>query len=141
MIGEVMTKEVDFAAAGFSVTSARQKVVDFASAFFRESTIIAMKMPEPESRIWLYLQLYQPLVWFTVFGVVVGTSMIFWIINNVSRVYDDFADASAVVTELRRFGYSIIYFSFTIISEGELTLSRFKSVFLKPKFENICFRW
>lgn len=63
MIGEVMREKIDFAAAGFSITAARQMVVDFSAPFFRDQSVILMKLPEGNDKLRLYLKPFRWEVW------------------------------------------------------------------------------
>lgn len=122
MIGSVMKREVDFAAASFSITSQRQIVVDFAAPFYREMSIVALKMPQPDSRIWLYVKMFSPIVWALLFVCTLGIIIGFWLMNVFTFEYVEFPEDDPSIMELKRLGYSVIYFFFTLIAEGKCHL-------------------
>ena len=52
----VSFQEVDFAAAGFSVTAEREMAIDFAAPYFNEESVVITKRPQEESRVLLFLR-------------------------------------------------------------------------------------
>ena len=63
MIRQVQKEEVDFAAAGFSVTSQREQVIDFAAPYFHEQSVVIMKRPAGDTKIFLYAYPFRWEVW------------------------------------------------------------------------------
>lgn len=118
MVGSVSRRVYDFSCATFSVASQRMHKISFSSPIYRDWQIAVMKLPQAQSRLWMYILLNQPVVWLSIFAAIALAVLIFWFISNWSHSYNAWGRSDPLVAELQRFGYSVIYFAFTIISEG-----------------------
>ena len=63
MIRQVQKREVDFAAAAFSVTIQREQVIDFAAPFFHDQSVVIMKRPADDTKTFLYAYPFRREVW------------------------------------------------------------------------------
>lgn len=64
MLRQVQMEEVDFAAAGFSITAPRQSIVDFAEPYFRDQSVMLMKLPDGNNKLKLYMKPFRFEVWY-----------------------------------------------------------------------------
>lgn len=119
MVGAVRDGPFDFSTATFSVTSQRMAIIDFSAAIYTDWEIAVVRTPKPESRRWIFVQLMQPLVWVVVLSGIGVVGVGFWMINNLSPGYKWQSDEDPLVREMKRFGYAICYFAFSIVAEGE----------------------
>lgn len=92
--------------------------IAYSSPIYRDWQIAVMKKPQPQSRLWMYILLNKPPVWFAILGAIALAVLTFWFISNWSCQYNEWGPLDPLVNELQRFGYSVIYFAFTLISEG-----------------------
>ncbi|CAD5116620.1 DgyrCDS5493 [Dimorphilus gyrociliatus] len=89
MMGQVIRGEVDFASASFSITAARQFVGDFAAPYFRDQSVIIMKLPEGNDKLRLYLKPFRPEVWLSLVSAVLITGVFFWLISAYNPYYKE----------------------------------------------------
>ena len=63
MIRQVQKAEVDFAAAPFHMNSKRDRVIDYAAPYFYDQSVVIMKRPADDTKIFLYAYPFRMEVW------------------------------------------------------------------------------
>ncbi|XP_064646533.1 glutamate receptor U1-like [Lineus longissimus] len=125
MIGQVMRGEVDFAAAGHSITAARSAVVDFADAFFFGASIIMVKTPGSLGRLLVYLAPLNTLVWICTIISIPVCSILLWLLMRASPFYSNqdpcFYPESF---KLLKFGPCLWYIFGCLWNQGQSTTPR-----------------
>ena len=88
MIRQVQKAEVDFAAAAFTVNNKREKVIDFAAPYFYDQSVVIMKRPADDTKIFLYAYPFRMEVWICL-GLSVSLSAVcLYLYTMYTPVYD-----------------------------------------------------
>ena len=83
MIGMLIKKEVDIAAADLSATEARQRVVKFSSAIAEEIvTLVAAPSGETEANSWIYFEIFPYSAWYLCSGMILVLSTCFYVVDS-----------------------------------------------------------
>lgn len=73
-----------FAAAPFSVSSSRQKVVDFSFPLFEDANAILLHLPKSKDNLWQVFKPLTPSVWLSVFGAMFFVALLSWLFSRGS---------------------------------------------------------
>jgi glutamate receptor, ionotropic, invertebrate len=79
MIGMILADQVDMGAGPFTVTEARQEVVDFTMAYYEETTAILTPPPMEDTKILACTKPFQVEVWIALLMVMILFPLILWI--------------------------------------------------------------
>ena len=92
MIRQVQKREVDFAAAAFSVTIQREQVIDFAAPFFHDQSVVIMKLPADDTKIFLYAYPFRREVWICL-GISISLAAVcLYLYTMYTPVYDNWEE-------------------------------------------------
>ena len=88
MIRQVQKAEVDFAAAPFTMNSKRERVIDFAAPYFYDQSVVIVKRPADDTKIFLYAYPFRTEVWICL-GLSVSLSAVcLYLYTMCTPVYD-----------------------------------------------------
>lgn len=85
MVGEVIRGEADLAIADLTITSKREKAVDFTLPFMNTGISILFRKPTTKvTTLFSFLSPFSMVVWVYVVGAYVGVSVILFVVGRLS---------------------------------------------------------
>ena len=121
-----MFQEVDFAAAVFSITAARQEVIDFCSPIYLDDSAVIMKKPSESNRLFLYLQPFKFEVWGTIVASTFMCGILLWVFSRFSPFYLHAKPAKIKQETLKGLAlikHAVLYVYGAMIQQGKQLLS------------------
>uniref|UniRef100_A0A1I8H5G6 PBPe domain-containing protein n=1 Tax=Macrostomum lignano TaxID=282301 RepID=A0A1I8H5G6_9PLAT len=83
-VGELQRGEVSVAAGPFTITAARDEVIDFSVPLFEESNAILLPRPAPESKLWRVFSPFTMSVWLSIVAALFVTTFATWVLAYFS---------------------------------------------------------
>ena len=111
MIGMLIEKETDIAAAAFTETKERANVIKFGSTLVDErTTLISAGTAGPKTDPLVYLKIFPPTAWYLIGVMVIIIAMCFATINHFGINYMHYIHDSEKFTVLNGLGLSMTFF-------------------------------
>ena len=88
MIRQVQKAEVDFAAAPFTMTSKRERVIDFAAPYFYDQSVVIVRRPADDTKVFLYAYPFRMEVWICLGLSISLSAMCLYLYTMYTPVYD-----------------------------------------------------
>lgn len=86
MVGELIRKEADIALAPLTITSARERVIDFTKPFMETGISIMIKRPkEKYSEVFSFLNPLSHEIWLCIIMSYIGVSMVIFLVGKCSQ--------------------------------------------------------
>jgi ionotropic glutamate receptor len=84
MVGELIRHEADMAIAPLTITSARERVIDFTKPFMSMGISIMIKVPDKkESDIFSFLNPLSEEIWFCIIVAYLGVSLVLFVVSHL----------------------------------------------------------
>ncbi|CAH1252365.1 GRIK3 [Branchiostoma lanceolatum] len=79
MVGEVVHGRANLTLAPLTISSLREKVVDFTKPYLHVGTDMMMKTPSEDVDIFSFLMPFEPILWLTILGAVLGVALLLFL--------------------------------------------------------------
>ena len=86
MVGMLSKGEVDFAATGFSVTDARNEVMDYSPSLIRQPCKLYIQKPGQALNWYTFLLVYSHNVWFSIVITLFGQAIVFYLFHKYANI-------------------------------------------------------
>ncbi|XP_076458166.1 glutamate receptor ionotropic, kainate 5-like [Babylonia areolata] len=86
MVGMLVRGEIDMAVGPFSITPERKRVIDFSVPFMEDGGGILTKGGDPDPDLLNVFRPFHPHVWLLTSVAIVVTTVVFFVVNRVSRI-------------------------------------------------------
>ncbi|XP_078667219.1 glutamate receptor ionotropic, kainate 1-like [Branchiostoma floridae x Branchiostoma belcheri] len=79
MVGEVAYGRANLTLAPLTISSLREKIVDFTKPYLHVGTDMMMKTPSEDVDIFSFLMPFEPFLWLTILGAVLGIALLLFL--------------------------------------------------------------
>ncbi|XP_069952365.1 glutamate receptor ionotropic, delta-2-like [Cherax quadricarinatus] len=86
LVGMVQRKMVDFAVNGFTITQARETVIDFTHEFYEEPSTILLPSSKEHDNFLAFLEPFSWQVWIGIVGSILLVGPCLWMLANVGKL-------------------------------------------------------